>query len=158
MILDHAVALAQLRLEERADARLEEHVAATQVGREQTATGQRNAVLVVGLDPFRPHRLGSISKHGSPVQSLGIPFNGPKLHAKDSSALPRDSRGANPDAVGGPEHSEGRGTGMCRANIATPSSFPVLPSIEYGLILCRAVLLFACKHHTRRDTTNRAGQ
>ena len=68
--LDNTEALTQLGLEERADAGLQQDATAVVVLDQQCAACQRNAVLLVGCDPFRPHRLRHVAEHGAAVELL----------------------------------------------------------------------------------------
>ena len=70
-VLDDTVPLAQGRLEERADAGLEQDHPVL-VADHKAAAGQRNPVALVGWDPLLPHRLRSVPEHRAAVEALRI--------------------------------------------------------------------------------------
>ena len=72
MRFNYAVTLAQLRLEKRANAGFEQHVAAFQSTCHQAAASERNGVAVVRCDPFLPDRLGCIAEHRAAIEALRI--------------------------------------------------------------------------------------
>ena len=81
LALEHAVTRAQLRLEERADARLEQHRPAVQILDEQAAARELEAVLAVGHEPLRPQIARHVAEHRAAVEALAIAFNRPEPHA-----------------------------------------------------------------------------
>ena len=103
-VFDDTVAFFQFRFEERADTGLEQHGLAIEIVDQQGAAGQRDAVLLVGRDPIRPHGAWHVAKHGAAVETLGITENGPEFHhlgksAQDAyltSPLPETPRGSEP--------------------------------------------------------------
>ena len=72
-LLEHPEALAQARLEEGADAGLEEH-APGPVLHEERAAGERDAVLLVGGDPAGPERPRGVAEHRAAVEALAVAF------------------------------------------------------------------------------------
>ncbi len=84
----NAVARAQLRLEERADARLEQHRFAAEVPREHAAAGELDAVLVVRRSPALPERARHVAEHRAAVEALTIALNRPESHPGASSSAP----------------------------------------------------------------------
>ena len=78
---DHAIAFAQLRLEEGTDAGLEQHGLAGQALDQQGAAGQRNRVGFIGRNPLLPDRLRRIAEHGAAVEALRIADDRPEFHA-----------------------------------------------------------------------------
>ena len=80
-VLDDAVALAQLRFEERADAGLEQHGLAVHRRRQQGPAGQFDAIDVVGRRPLLPHRPRRIAEHRAAVQALRVSEYRPQFHA-----------------------------------------------------------------------------
>jgi hypothetical protein len=75
-----AEALAHLGLEEGADAGLEEDVAAAVLADEHAATGEADAVVVVGRGPAGPHVAGTVAEHRAAVQALGVAVDREDLH------------------------------------------------------------------------------
>jgi hypothetical protein len=74
-----AVALAQLGLKERTDARFKEHTPAPIPNQKRPAL-QQNPIVFVGLCQFLPHGLWCIAKHGTTIKSLTIALDGIQLH------------------------------------------------------------------------------
>ena len=83
----HAEACAQLRLEERADAGLEQHRLAVERLRQQRAAGQLDAVLRIGRRPFFPHGARRVAEHRAAIEFLGIAQQRPEFHGPDSTPL-----------------------------------------------------------------------
>ena len=82
MRLDDAVALAQLRIEERADPGLEQDRLAA-IAHDQATACERDAVLFIGRDPALPHRLRSVPEHRAAVEALRIPEDrGERAHER----------------------------------------------------------------------------
>src|SRR5688500_11112335 len=78
VVLVDAVARAQLRLEERADAGLEQHRFAVEVLDEQTAARELEAILAVGREPLRPKVARHVAEHRPAIEALAIALNGPE--------------------------------------------------------------------------------
>ncbi len=76
--LDDAVAIAQIRGEEGADAGLEEDAAAAVLDDEQRAAGEGDAVSLVGVDPALPQRARRVAEHGAAVEALAVAGDGPQ--------------------------------------------------------------------------------
>src|SRR5690606_40258969 len=75
IVLDHAVALFHLRLEEATYAGPDEDVAVLPLHQQRPAA-EGDAVLLVGVDPAGPQGLGGVAEHGAAVQSLTVAFEG----------------------------------------------------------------------------------
>src|SRR5262249_11834268 len=85
--LDHPVAFAQFRLEECADAGLEQHGLAVEIIDQQRAAGERDAVLPVRRDPFFPHRFRHVAEHSAAIEALRVADDRPELHALSKSSI-----------------------------------------------------------------------
>src|SRR5690606_40565855 len=96
----HAVTLAQLRLEERADAGLEQHRLAVQRAGQQRAAGQVDAIVLVGAGPLLPHRLRRVAEHGAAVEFLRIAADGPEFHERMLALHPLRIRNSAAPAQG----------------------------------------------------------
>jgi len=66
-----------LRLEERADAGLEQHRLAAERAGQQRPAGQLDAVQVIGRCPFFPYGLGCVAEHRTTVQLLAVATDRP---------------------------------------------------------------------------------
>src|SRR5690606_26375841 len=65
------VALLEVRGEEGADAGFDEDVASG-LAHQQRAATQVDAVLLVGLHPALPERLGGVAEHGAAIELLAV--------------------------------------------------------------------------------------
>src|SRR5688500_7380605 len=73
-ILLHPEALAELRLEEGANAGLQEN-GPTVLAHEQRAAGERDAAMLVRGRPLLPHRLRAVAEHRAAVEPLRVAFD-----------------------------------------------------------------------------------
>src|SRR5690606_25023858 len=129
----YAVALAQLRLEERADAGLEQHRLPGQRRRQQRAARQLDPVELVRRRPAFPQRARRVAEHRAAVELLRVAEDGPELHGP-ILAFPAQGGSATSPLPTGLRGSAPADSSLRRRSHATVLRMPQVPSS--GFTLC----------------------
>src|SRR4051812_31833950 len=125
MRLDDAVPLAQLWIEERADAGLQQDRLVA-VAHDHAPARERDPVVLVRLDPLLPHRARSVAEHRATVEALRVAeYRRQRSHRKSFTT----------DLTSGP-----------RAHDAFEMALRVLRQSE-----CRQLIAQPCERSTARD-------